>query len=1277
MTPTRIHVYNILGPLEPTSLGRSFRARATTDSGDVPRGTEVCLRWVAPDENLSPAAIEELNVSLERARGLSCDAIHAPLDHGIEDGCVWWANRIETGRLLSELLEVVPSVPDPLVESIASQVATALDALHGVGLRGVGLAPERILLRDDSSVVLLDSAAGSGVRASWPQTGEAPTSMICAAPEFLTGQAPIDERTDLYALGAVLFRCCTGRWHRSHTDSAALRAAPNEPDAPRIRDHKPSRSPFLTEVVATLLQVDPEQRFQSVSQLWEALAQRRESDWWKERDPGVADSVVQRTDDGETTQEPAPLPIPEAADLPSDAWIVECARRPRQLAPHLAPCVGRDRELSALMESLEKIRPQAGSVLLLEGEDGIGKTRLMDAVLASVAALPPEQAPILLVGEHRQRGVGRPLQAFSEAVTSWLGESREVREEDVFRLLGAAAGIAPAFTAFLSGVSVPDGHAQLSRESLAAAFGSTLTTLCSFRPVLFVVENLQWADPEGLDLFGYLARRAGRLPVLLLATHRPAPEGSPLASLLASVSALPHAERNHLVAPVTSHTAELVAEVVTPKAQAEGLGARIHAETGGNPLLTIETLHLLRAENVLVAPDSGDGAWVAQDSMASAHLPSSFPELFRRRFDALSNDSSTYLEMASVQGVMFDTDVVRAALDWDPPRATKTLVELEASALLFGTSPARRFSSHALFLHVGDSLSEDALRSHHKATASAFLSTRNPHSFSPEDCHGILCYRVAWHDLFAEEFERGLAYIAPALKHLRETWRIGDAERLALRAAHALRQLEGREIQAIDMLLARSELLALEGRRDDQARALDEALLLARSVKDSSREAQVLLESTRLYFVTHRMKRARETGRETLVVSHAAGEKRVEARCQYLLGSVAYHEARYQDARQHMQRALELSRDLFDAATEAEALQALGTISQGVGSFEHAEQLQRMAMRLYREQGDLAHEAETLSSLGNIAAAAGDAEQAEEFLTRALGIQRSMANGYAEAQILSHMGMMFQDQGRFLEARDAHIACLQVSRDMGAEVQQTVASLNLAAVESVLGNLDATRDLNGDALRAARPARDPRLIGYALSGLGDVARQRGEWDVAQDLFRRAIKQFRKVDDTHGMAAALLGAGRTELVCGDPTDAEELLLEAVELAGPRRARIVTALARAQLALMRARAGNAEEAQSWIARAGALVHGVRGTDLITVEVRFVHSLLLRVLGSRVEADRMMLRAESLLREATSSLPESDRERMFTSLTPYREILAGSDMIRSTPEGRKIGLEDTVEV
>ena len=84
-----------------------------------------------------------------------------------------------------------------------------------------------------------------------------------------------------------------------------------------------------------------------------------------------------------------------------------------------------------------------------------------------------------------------------------------------------------------------------------------------------------------------------------------------------------------------------------------------------------------------------------------------------------------------------------------------------------------------------------------------------------------------------------------------------------------------------------------------------------------------------------------------------------------------------------------------------------------------------------------------------------------------------------------------------------------------------------------------------------------------------------------------------------------------------------------------------------------------------------------DLVQVEIHFVHGLLLRVLGHRVEADRMVLQAENLLLRVTAEYPKADRDAMWQNLSPYREVLAGAQIIRDQSEDQEVGHEDTVEV
>jgi tetratricopeptide (TPR) repeat protein len=334
-------------------------------------------------------------------------------------------------------------------------------------------------------------------------------------------------------------------------------------------------------------------------------------------------------------------------------------------------------------------------------------------------------------------------------------------------------------------------------------------------------------------------------------------------------------------------------------------------------------------------------------------------------------------------------------------------------------------------------------------------------------------------------------------------------------------------------------------------------------------------------------------------------------------------------------------------------------------------------MGIYRREGDLAREGDALASLGNIAAASGDVAKAEGLLRRALAIERAVGDGHAEARVLGRLGMALQEAQRLSEARAAHAECLQVSRRVGARVNEVVAVLNLATTDYLLGALDDARASYGDAMRAARELHDARLMGYALTGLGEVARQRGEQEVARGLFERAIAQFRNADDGTGLATALLAAGRAEVLGGDAPRAQVMLAEARETSILQNARTAAALAMAYLALLASRRGAAEDALATMAEAGSMVEGQRGGEAMRVELMFVHALVLRVLGQRLESDRKILQAELALVQATAKLSNDERERVFGGMTPQREILAGASVARSSTAMRERSASGTAPV
>ena len=1256
MSLERIHVYELTDRVEGAGPGRVFRARVVEAGGPLPIETDVHVLVVDEAEAGGEDVLRDLVHTQGLARSIQGGNVSAPVDFGMLSSGTrrfWAATPLVEGRTLENLLEDVGSIPDALTEALAVAITEAVEKIHASGLFAFGLDPARIVVRDDSSVAVVDVGLGPVLTRAVRRVDADERSRRCVAPEIFETESRASKASDLFAIGAVLYRCISGEWYDPLSASSR-----GDGQSRRPNDIKHEASIFLSEVVHELLEPAVDMRMDCGADLWKLLHERRESTWWQGRHIEQGTERFQDETESADIREPEPPPIPAPAPPPEPEWFEERRRRRGGFAHHPARCIGRDAELAVLFERVRALREEGGSVVLVEGEAGVGKTRLLDELLRRAAEIPEL---VVLYGEHRPRGIGRPMQAFTEALTRWIaGTRREVTAEDVRPLLGDATAVAPAFAAFLSSSATPARSERLTRESLGNAFLQCFRTLSRDGPILFVVEDLQWADPEGLDLFGHLSRACEIVPLLLVGSHRPPPERSPLHALTAALSV----QRRFRSMPLATFGAgsweKVAEEIVKPPSAAKALLCALPSDAHHLPAVLVEAARLAEARGQLVA--SAESGWVAPDDFAPKDLPGTIDALLDERLEPLSERERAALGTSSVQGLVFDAMVARRAIGLSKDEAEEMYGDLAEMGLIHGEHPVWRFSSNMLFDRVYDALLDDELVTAHEATADAFLASRNPDQLPPSEIHGILSYRVAWHYLLAGRDTRGLLYVSTALEHLRDTWRIGDAERLSDLACRALARDSGRQGELVELLTVRADLLGLQGRRVEQREVLDEALLRACDLGDPLFEGRVILESSRLRLVMGQLERARDEGREALRVGADGGDGRLEARALQLLGTVAFREGRFQEARMHMQSVLELSRRVRDEDAEAEALQTLGSISQDVGSWMHAEELQRQAMGIYRRSGDLASEAEVLASMGGIAAATDDPVRAEQYLRRALAIHRALGDGYGRARVMGQLGLLMQDSWRLADAREFHDASCRASREVGARHDELASLVNLATTEYLLGRLLDARDHHGDALRAAREIGDARLEGYSLTGLGDVARQLGELTVAEGLVERAVATLNDADDTGGLAAALLASGRVSLLLGDEERAVSALGRAVELSRAARTSPVTAVALALLGLSAARSGDIDTSSARLAAAREELATDTGLAPALVEVAFIESLALRVRRDSKGADRVLQEADDLLTQLAEGMRGEDRDTFVGGSSPAREIRAGADAART---------------
>jgi adenylate cyclase len=777
------------------------------------------------------------------------------------------------------------------------------------------------------------------------------------------------------------------------------------------------------------------------------------------------------------------------------------------LKQHSAPApgvlVGRQAEVARLAATLDALDAGESRTLIVDGEAGIGKSRLV----AELARMLRERGMAGFSGAGQSIEQQTPYRAWREIFTAYFGlddladpdQRRACVRAHVTEIVPDLIERLPLLNDVLN-LGLPDTgltrtlDPALRSQSLSDLLIALLRTWAAEQPLALMIEDAHWLDSRSWELAVHAARAfaAERLPLLLALTLRPLDAAHPAMAHLIALLRLPRVTRLALTALPADDTATLAAARLgldSADLPAE-VAALVRDRAGGNPFFAEELAATLREEGLIqIETVRGDDqparprCRVAGDlGQATQLLPDTLQGLLLARIDRLPPEQQLTLKVAAVIGPTFAYPLLHHARNQQTaiaePQLKEQLRALAAQDFTWLEEPEPNLAYCFKHLLTQEAAYQTLLyaqrRELHRAVAgwyeqtygsaessvlsfelSASQQTDSNSKLTTMPLSGGALWAkgqnskldpyypiLAHHYRYAEDAERERHYAKLAGIHAADQYANAEA------AAFFTRALDLTPEEALDerfeLLLAREAVYGLQGAREAQRRDLATLTDLA-AVLDDARRARVALRRSVYEDATSDYHAAGAAAREAIEQAQRAGVMESEVAGYIELGHAHQRVSNLSAAQADLERALALAHRHDLPALEGKSLHWLGHVMSHQARYAEARQYHELALRTYEAIGDLNGIGQARNSLGIIAQEQGDCAAAETHYQQALTIFQQVGDRYAETMVYGNLGVIAYNQGNPTLARQCYERSLHLARMTDDRFSQGIALLNLGS----------------------------------------------------------------------------------------------------------------------------------------------------------------------------------------------------------------------------------------
>lgn len=870
-----------------------------------------------------------------------------------------------------------------------------------------------------------------------------------------------------------------------------------------------------------------------------------------------------------------------------------------------SPLIGREAEFAILEKRLGALQKGSGSAVMVIGEAGVGKSRLISEFRALVSGLDGDQAPRWLEGY-----------AISYRQTSSYFIWRQV----IRRAIGAAEGDGPdevrakleklheqqtlstderQYLEVLLAVESPatlDSLQNVSGETLVRnlvqSTQSLLGALTAETPVILVLDDLHWADRASLDLLRDLIGLAARLPLLILGLTRPDSEAeiTKLRNEFRDAAGIVYEEIE--VSPLSPQSSRTLLEnLLAMNGLPERLRQLILERTEGNPFYVEEMVRALVDSGAVKREVDRDGTvrWTAEEGLGNLQIPENLQSLLTARIDRLEDEARHTLQLASVIGRSFFYRVL------DRINQSVAAVQAELTAQIRALQQAEMILESARIPEI-EYVFKHALTQEAAYNTILLRLRREYHRRAGEAIEALFADRLEeFYPVLARHFgeaddARAIRYGVLAGDSAFRLYAIPEAASHYSRALAIAKRdaISPNELQHMFTRLGRC--YELQARHEDAVRTYEEMAELARQKGSESMELEALIGlGTILGIPTPQQdpERARAISESALSLARRLNDREAEARIQWNKLLSYMYSGRMDLGIPFGEQAAELAHELGMQELLAYSLQDLALAYMAVGDFGNSRQRFREARLIWEALNNLPMLAENWSNSGLERLLTGALEEASLDFDRGFEIAQRIDNLWGQANARIFFSETLLARGEMDLAFESQRTFLPIAQDVG-HPGSTLLKIHQALTYAHLGAIE----------QAGRTALD------------------------------TLRNSASFAPFH--AYALAAAARYLILQGDLSEAERLLQRKVEVQGQNKTifeiEAVTRLVDIEFAAARSELNKALEAMGllleWLVRSGA--------RYFLPETLFLKSRLLLAVSRDEEAEGVLLEAREIALE-----------------------------------------------